>query len=120
MLSPKQISMYGKDIVSTIQAAVKLPANALPVYPRKKASHVPPEIGMRVKALRRWRNQQARELKIDPALISTNAQINTIAVQNPHNLVSLAKIKEIKKWQKHTFGNDIIEVLGKAGRQRMF
>ena len=112
-LSSRQISMYGREILAAIQSAMKLPAEELPVYPRKKSRRVSLAVAGRVKSLRNWRDKQVRKLAIDPALICTKALMSTIAVQRPLNLSELAAIKEMKNWQRKEFGRDIVKVLRK-------
>ena len=110
-LSQKQMVMYGRDVIAAIKKALKIQKGNLPVYPRKKAPTVPATAAARVKALRIWRDKWAKELAIDPALIGTKALISAIAVQKPQNLSSLAKVIEMKKWQRREFGKEIIDVL---------
>jgi len=114
VLSPNQIRMYGQNLLTAIQEALNLPNEDLPVYPRKKMPAVKPDVGKRTKILKTWRDERAKEMDIDPALLLTNAQINVIAVQHPFNLNQINKINEMKNWQKNAFGNDIIETLAKA------
>jgi ribonuclease D len=111
ILSPKQISMYGQEVIKVIANAMKLRAKDLPVYPRKKAPIVPIEVAERVRALRKWREIQAENLKLDPALICNKSLIITIATQRPMNTNRLAKINELKDWQIKKFGNDIVDIL---------
>ena len=54
--------MYGREIIAAIQGAMKLPAEDLPVYPRKKAPRVSLAVAGRVKALRNWRDKQVQKL----------------------------------------------------------
>jgi ribonuclease D len=110
-LSSRQISMYGREMLAAIQGAMNLPAEELPVYPRKKSPRISLAVAGRVKALRTWRDKQAQKLAIDPALICNKALMSTIAVQRPLNLSELAAIKEMKNWQKKEFGRDIVRVL---------
>jgi ribonuclease D len=110
-LSSRQISMYGRGMLAAIQGAMNLPAEELPVYPRKKSPRISLAVAGRVKALRTWRDKQAQKLAIDPALICNKALMSTIAVQRPLNLSELAAIKEMKNWQKKEFGRDIVRVL---------
>jgi len=110
-LSAKQISMYGREMLTAIQDAMKLPAEGLPVYPRKKAPRVSLAVAGRVKALRNWRDKQVQKLAIDPPLICTKALMRTLAVHRPLKLSDLAAIKEMKNWQRKEFGQDIVRVL---------
>ncbi len=112
-LSSRQISMYGREMLTAIQGAMKLPAEKLPVYPRKKSPRVSLAVAGRVKALKNWRDKQAQKLAIDPALLCNKALIIVIAVQRPLKFSELAAIKEMKNWQKNEFGRDIVRVLNK-------
>ncbi len=114
-LGSKQIDRYGKDIISAVKKAMRLPAGNLPKYPRKTAPMVPAVVAKRVKELRRWRDQLANKLRIDPAIICTKALISAIAVQRPVSVSSLAAVKELKTWQAARFGSDIIDILKKVG-----
>ena len=111
VLSAKQISMYGREILTAIQGAMNLPTEALPVYPRIKGPKVPLTVAGRVKALRYWRDKQVQKLAIDPALICTKALMSSIALQRPLKIAELAGIKEMKNWQRKEFGRDIVRVL---------
>ncbi len=110
-LSPKQIGMYGRQVLVAMNSALKIAPKDLPVYPRRKALRVPAAAAERVKYLRKWRDRQAKKLSIDPSLILTKLLISTLAVQRPLKLTDLSRIKEIKKWQIREFGEEILEVL---------
>ena len=110
-LSPKQIGMYGRQVLVAMNSAIKIAPKDLPVYPRRKALRVPAAAAERVKYLRKWRDRQAKKLSIDPSLILTKLLISTLAVQRPLKLTDLSRIKEIKKWQIREFGEEILEVL---------
>ena len=114
-LGSKQIDRYGNQIISAVKKALRIPTRNLPKYPRKTAPMVPAIVAKRVKELRRWRDQLANKLEIDPAIICTKALISTIAVQRPASIKSLSTIKDLKTWQAVGFGSDIIEILKKVG-----
>ncbi|MGD8763488.1 MAG: ribonuclease D, partial [Desulfobacteraceae bacterium] len=86
VLSPNQIRMYGQNLLTAIQAALRLPEDDLPDYPRKKVQTVKPDVGKRTRTLKTWRDEQAKKMDIDPALLLTNVQINAIALQQPLDL----------------------------------
>ncbi len=110
-LSRKQIGMYGQGVLAVIQAAGKIPARDLPVYPRKKASRIPAAVAGRIRALRDWRDERARSLAINPALLCTKSLMTAIAVRNPLKVSDLAGIKELRRWQRKEFGPEMIAVL---------
>ena len=114
-LGSKQIDRYGNQIISAVKKALQIPARNLPKYPRKTAPMVPAIVAKRVKELRRWRDQLASKLEIDPAIICTKALISAIAVQRPISIKSLSAVKELKTWQAAGFGSDIIDILKRVG-----
>jgi len=110
-LSTKQLNMWGNEVIEVVTQALNLPKNQLPVYPRKKAPVLPPAVPRRAKALKKWRNQRATELDIDPGLLCNNALIIAMAIANPTEKKKLEKIQDMKHWQKTKFGNEIVTVL---------
>ncbi|MDL1982261.1 MAG: HRDC domain-containing protein, partial [Deltaproteobacteria bacterium] len=82
-LSQKQIDMYGDAIVKAVNNSLMLSATALPVYPLRKAPVLPPEVPLRAKAIKRWRDSRAKEIGLDPAIICNKTIITSIAIQNP-------------------------------------
>jgi len=109
--SPKQIQMYGKNVVEIVNNAIKIPEKKLPVYPKISAPPVEASVPARVKALKSWRDSKARALKIDPGIIFNNAFISSVAVKNPLNTKALAKTEGMKNWQRKEFGKEIITLL---------
>ena len=113
-LSNRQVSIYGKALVETINKAIKIPEDKLLVYPRKKAPVLSHRVPKRVEELKKWRYEKAKELEVDSAIICNNALITSIAVLNPSNSNSLETIKNMKSWQKQEFGKEIIAALSKV------
>jgi ribonuclease D len=112
-LSPSQIDRYGADILTAIQKAMRQPAAELPRYPFKKSKALPAAAADRLQRLRRWRENQARRLKIEPALICSKAAMAAIAERRPLKPEDLAEIPELRTWQRKNFGREIIAALQK-------
>ena len=113
-LSRSQSERHGAEILDAIRQALRVPADQLPRYPRRKAQTVSAAAARRIQSLRRWRDAQARRLKIDPSLVCTKAAINAIAARRPANPEELTDIAEIKRWQRKAFGEEIIAALARA------
>ncbi|MCP3923833.1 MAG: ribonuclease D [Desulfobacterales bacterium] len=111
ILSPKQISMFGNDIVSVIHDAMDISSKDLPVYPRKKPPALKPEVPLRIKNLKKWRDKKAMNLSLDPSLIINKALINSLAIQNPKSVDALDKLVQMRFWQKNEFGDEIVKSL---------
>jgi ribonuclease D len=112
-LSPSQIERHGQDLLAAIQKALRLPAAELPRYPFKKQKTVPAAVSDRIQILRRWRETQARRLKIEPSLICSKAAMAAIADRRPSKPEDLAEIPELRTWQRKSFGRDIVAALQK-------
>ncbi len=112
-LSPAQIDRHGGDILSAIQKALRLPTAELPRYPFRKPKTLPAVVSDRIRLLRRWREAQARRLKIEPSLICSKAAMAAIAERRPSKTEDLAEISELRNWQRKAFGKDILAALQK-------
>jgi ribonuclease D len=84
-LSPRQVDRLGADVVSRVNAAMKLPAAGLPTYPRKRAPRLPRMAPERIRRLKIWRDGEAERLKLDPSVVCTKAQITEVAVRESRN-----------------------------------
>jgi len=114
ILSRRQIHMYGKEITDTIKKSLEMPLPSVPVYTGKMLPMLSPSVPLKIKALKRWRDNMAKALEIDPALLCSRSLINNLAVQNPRSTGELEFVNEMKIWQKKVFGEEIISVLMKA------
>lgn len=111
IFSPKQIRMYGKQITTEIRKAMDLEEKHLPVYPRKRAPRMKPDVPERVAKLKKWRDHKAAELDLDQGLICNKALITAMAVQHPKNHRDFEKIDKMKEWQIRAFGRELLAVL---------
>jgi ribonuclease D len=114
ILSDRQMEMYAHEILAVIKEAGQLPQAELPHYPRHKSPRLSPRVPRRVKALREWRDRQAARLKLDPALLLNKSLIRDIAIRRPADIVELADVAGIHKWQVDTFGEQILKTLQSA------
>jgi ribonuclease D len=111
VLSDRQMEMYAHEIVSVIKTVRRLPRTELPQYPRHKSPRLSPRVPRRVKALRTWRDRQAEQLELDPALLLNKALIRDIAIRKPDDLQQLADVAGIHKWQVDAFGMQILKAI---------
>ncbi len=111
VLSGKQVSMYGEDLVAAIHHSRLIPADGLPAYPRKKSRAMHPAVPDRMKALKNWRDKKARALDIEPSVLLNKSAMTALAIANPKEPPSLTDIAELKGWQKNEFGDEIVGVL---------
>lgn len=113
-LSPRQMAMYGNNLVRAVKDALRLPQERLPGYPLRKRSRQNPRVAGRLKVLRQWRDKMADDLSLDPGLVFNKALLTAIAVKRPIIMDGLAGVDGIRQWQLEAFGRDIIDILSKV------
>ena len=111
ILSPKQIAMYGKSILSNVNKALFIEPEKLPKYPHKKAPVLKPVVPDRIKSLRKWRDEKAHSLGLDPALLLNKTLLTKLAINKPTTLSKLDSIEALRRWQKREFGRNIVAIL---------
>ena len=111
VLSQKQLSMYGDELVEAIKQATQIPAGELPTYPRQKAPAINTAVPLRMKALKKWRDKKARALNLEPGVLLNKSVMTLLATVKPTNAQSLQGITDLKQWQKRELGPDILKVL---------
>ncbi|SMC76689.1 ribonuclease D [Desulfocicer vacuolatum DSM 3385] len=110
-LSPKQMGMYGEKCLKAILDGLAVPTEELPVYPRKKAPDVAPEIPGRIRALKEMREDMSKRTGMEPGFLINNAMITTIAMASPGSRQELLEIDGARKWQMDILGQEIINIL---------
>jgi ribonuclease D len=111
LLSKKQAQMYGKTIISTVAAALEIPAANRPGYPNKKVPIQDPEVPQKIKVLKDWRDNVSAKLGIDPGILISNAVIHAIIKEQPETMTDLKKIECLKNWRRKEFGEEILSRL---------
>jgi ribonuclease D len=109
--SRRQVRMLGRSILKKIDESTKLPENELPKFPRNTEERIGAKVSKKVKALREWREQRAKEMGTDPSLVCTNDQIHSLALAHPKRLKDLEDIDTIRAWQRRLFGSEICHIL---------
>ena len=109
-LSEGQIKKMGRIILDKIEAASKIPKENLPKYPKPESKYVEPVLNKNIKALKDWRNKTAGKLDLDPSLLCTNAQIQSLVQVCPEDVSLLRKMDILKNWQVNLFGTEVCSI----------
>jgi ribonuclease D len=110
-LSTKQTKQYGPKLIATIEAALKIPADQHPVYPRRRAPSLKPVVSKHIRELKAWRDAKAAALEIDASLVLTKLLIYDIAKKNPGSIQQIKAIEGLRNWRVREFGREIIALL---------
>jgi ribonuclease D len=106
-LSGGQIKKMGGIILDKIEEALKIPEKDLPTYPKPEKKYIAPELNKNIRVLKDWRSKTACKLDIDPSLLCTNTQIQSLVQICPCDVSSLRKTDILKKWQVKLYGRDV-------------
>lgn len=110
-LSARQMNQYADLLMAALQNAMRQPESQLPSYPSGKAPKIAPDVAERIAALKQWRLNRSADLQLEPGLLCNNNLIQALATSFPQTLEGLASLPEIKRWQAHNFGREILDVL---------
>ncbi|MFP4037268.1 MAG: ribonuclease D, partial [Desulfobacteraceae bacterium] len=113
-LRKKQLKALGQGLLERIQKALQLPADALPVYPKRRAKRQSRSVVKRMRALKEWRRERAFEMDLDPPLLLTNSQIIALSMARPEAPSDIEGVDGIRRWQQEEFGVEICEVIRQA------
>jgi ribonuclease D len=111
VLSQRQFEILGRAILMSIQAAMKIPDNKLPAFPKEKRQKLDPVAVRKINILRDWRDKQGKKLGLDPSIICTNSLIQAMSLINTCSLQELNGLNEIKKWQINLYGEEVCKLL---------
>ena len=110
-LSARQVKMLGRPILKKTYEAITLQEEELPVFPRNRVKRIRAQVSRRIKALRLWRERRSKEMGVDPSLVCTNAQIQSLALADPKQQKDLEGIDAIRAWQRRLFDSEICCIL---------
>jgi ribonuclease D len=85
-------------------------------WPRRgRASPRPPELTPAEKsllhALRRWRDDRARDRGVEPARVATTAMLTRIAVAKPGHVEALGELPGMDAWRVREYGEEILALV---------
>ena len=104
------------SILKLAVECMTLPENELPAFPRNSQQRMGAKVMRKVKALKEWRERRAKEMGVDPSVVFTNAQIQSLALAHPGGRKDLDGIDALKAWQRRIFGAEISLLLSRMNR----
>jgi ribonuclease D len=113
-LSERQCARFGDALVRTVVEAAELPESRLLKYPFKKRDRLAQDVKRRLKALKKWRERRAAELGVEPFVVFTNSQLESIAQAFPREAGALRELSSIRTWQEKAFGGELCAVLNEG------
>ncbi|MGZ9226559.1 MAG: HRDC domain-containing protein, partial [Anaerolineales bacterium] len=106
-LSPKQIRMWGDDILG----AVRRGADA-PLVTREQARRPSDAILRRLEKLKNWRKLLARESGVESDIILPKVYLALLAENPPRSMTELESIFSDSPSRFQQYGSQILKILG--------
>jgi ribonuclease D len=105
-LTPRQIYVYGRDILKAVGRGRK----AAPVH-RPLSDRPDPQMFNRLNALSGWRKGAAQTMEVESDVVLPKPWMHAIAEQNPQNLEQLSSLMPLSPWRLEAFGMQILKAL---------
>jgi len=113
-MTPGQVHRYGDSLLAAISAAMTMPENELPRFPRQQRVEPPEGTKERIKHLKTWRQELSRTLGLEPGVLSPNWLLEAAAEANPTDVEALGTITGMRNWQKELYGAELLAELAAA------
>ena len=97
------------DVVfAAIERALQLPDAELPTREAGERTRVSAAVQRRVAALRDWRDEQALDSQLDPAIVMSQRLIDRLALAGPRTLAELAAVEGVRQWRVSEWGTALL------------
>ena len=102
---------HAEGVLKAIRCGIELQADRLPSFPKRRIPSPDPRKRARLRRLKAWREQKARQLALEPGLLCNNLLLEALADAHPKDPDELRGVPRMKNWQRKTFGREIVDVL---------
>lgn len=106
-LSPKQIRLWGDEILVATRRGIDAP-----VVTREQARRPTDAILKRLEKLKNWRKTTAKEMGVESDVVLPKVYLNSLAENPPKNMSDLENALRDSPWRFRNFGTKILKVLG--------
>lgn len=113
-MTPGQIQRFGDKILAAVSAALGLPEEKLPRFPRLRRDEPADGTKERIKHLKSWREQHSSVQGLEPGVVAPNWLLEAVADANPVSAGELDSIAGMREWQKQLYGQELLRELAAA------
>jgi ribonuclease D len=106
VLSQYHRGRYGRDLASMVARALELPDDALPEKGEAQKWIRDKALEARIQKLKRVRDAKAKELNIDPGILSPRHVLAAIAT------TGTLDVPAMRDWQRSVVGHQLLGALG--------
>jgi ribonuclease D len=106
-LSPKQIRLWGSEILEAVKRGT-----VAPLVEREQAKRPNDAMLKRLHRLKSWRKRVAEDLKVESDIVLPKIYLNRLAEQPPRSLSELESIMRESPTRFGQYGEQIYRLLG--------
>ena len=110
-MTPGQIHRFGDRILAAVSAALSLPEEELPRFPRQRREEPADGTKERLKRLKSWREQHSSQQGLEPGVVAPNWLLEAVADAHPASVAELDGIAGMREWQKGLYGQELLQEL---------
>jgi ribonuclease D len=106
-LSPKQIRLWGDQILTAVKKGMEDP-----LVVRELARRPSDAMLRRMEKLKNWRKTRAKEMGVESDVVLPKVYLNTLAESPPKNLDDLKSILSQSPWRFQQYGAQLLRIVG--------
>jgi ribonuclease D len=106
-LSPKQIRLWGNDLLLATRRGVDAP-----LVTRDQVRRPTDAVLRRLEKLKNWRKNTAKEMGVESDVVLPKVYLNTLSERPPRSLNELEDALAESPWRFHHYGPQILKILG--------
>ncbi len=110
-VSSFHLSRWGRRLLSLVEDALAVPEEGLPSRSEPKAWLRDRNLERRIDKLRKVRDDVAKELRIDPAILAPKHLLTAVASLETGEPGALETIPTMRNWQRQVVGSRLLEAL---------
>ena len=99
------------ELAAAIRCGQALPESEHPSFPRSPRPVIPDDVKRRIAALRAWRQEQARALELDVAVVLPQRLLEQVAKLRAAAVDDLDAVEGLRRWRVQAFGPALVKVL---------
>ena len=106
-LSPKQIKMWGEDVLSAMKRGMHAP-----IVKREQPKRPDESVLKRLEKIKSWRKKVAQDIKVESDIILPKMYLNVFAENPPKTMSDLESAMADSPWRFKTYGTQILDLFG--------
>lgn len=105
------VARAGREVLDAVQRGLAVREAELPRFPRALKWEKDPDQEAKVTALKRVRDEAAKRLALDPAVLCSRERMEAVARRVPQSLEELEEVRDLRQWQRAVLGEGFVAAL---------